>query len=415
VARAERAVSGRNLGGLALALLVSSPACQWISGFEDFEAAQGGAGGVAGGGAAGGGATALGGRGGGVSAVGGGAGERLGAAGAAGSAGSAGVAGRAGSAGGGVSGSAGAGAPGTLEGEAGDAGGAGAPAGGAPAGGAPAAGGEAGTAGTSGSAGQGGAIDVCRPPGGVARGPIMVPYPDAENVRFCIDQTEVTRGQYREFLADEGDSPLQGSECQWNDSVVPSCGGWGAAGAAGGGGGGGADAAAGAAGADAVTDVDADLPVACVDWCDALAFCAWAGKRLCHEAPSGAGASLENEWYAACTGDATRVYPYGADYEWSYCLGAGYPASCPDNCPPFAVGSLRSCVTPEGVHDLSGNVGEWADYCTRDVDETDRCTVRGGSYLSTEDDLACEAVTRPRRDTQLPALGFRCCASPFGP
>ena len=403
----------RDLSRLVLALLVSTPACQWISGFEDFEAAHG----VAGGGAAGGGATAVGGKGG-VSAPGGGAGISS-TAGNAGSAGTS-IGGSAGR--GGAGGAAGAGAPPSLGGEGGSA------SGGAPTGGTLSTGGEgglagdggaagtAGTAGLAGTAGQGGVRDVCTPPGGGARGPIMVPYPDAENVRFCIDQTEVTRGQYREFLEYLDTAvPQQESYCGWNGSLIPTCGGWGTAGAGAAGGGAGAGAAAGAGGAEAEGEADKDLPVACVDWCDALAFCAWAGKRLCNEASDGSAETLESEWYAACTSDATNQYPYSGTFSWYACLGSEYGASCPDSCPPFPVGTLNGCVTSAEVYDLSGNVAEWVDYCNRDQNEADICNVRGGSYLSTSDDLACRSLTRLRRDTQLSTLGFRCCASPFTP
>ena len=399
--RRDSTGSGRRLGGLAFALVVSIPACQWISGFEDFEAAQG----AAGGGAAGEGATAVGGQGG-VSASGGAAGTGPSAAGRAGNAG----AGTSGSAGGGGDGGvSGAGARPSLGGEGGAA------SAGAPAGGALSTAGEAGSAGqgggaaVAGSAGMAGTAGALLAPG--IHGPRMVPYPDAANVRFWIDETEVTRGQYREFLEGLGDNlPEQADYCGWNVSLVPTCAGWGTAGAGGAGGGAGAGAEAGS------NDDDANLPVTCVDWCDARAFCAWAGKRLCNESYIPGNDPDRCEWYAVCTsgGDTDYRYPYGSVYERSACRGADLPvAICPTQCWPYPVGDLTWCKTPSGVFDMSGNVAEWVNACNGDDGVIDECRVRGGSYTSDEYDLLCDAEYERYRDDASADLGFRCCAPPL--
>ena len=82
-------------------------------------------------------------------------------------------------------------------------------------------------------------------------GPPMVPAGPGTN-SFKIDSTEVTFGQYREFLAAvAGDAGGQPPSCAFNAILDPKSFGY-----------------------------DPE-PVAGVDWCDAHAYCAFAGKRLC--------------------------------------------------------------------------------------------------------------------------------------
>jgi len=92
-----------------------------------------------------------------------------------------------------------------------------------------------------------------------------------------------------------------------------------------------------------------DHPINCVDWEQAKAYCAWAGKRLPTDA----------EWEKAARGTDGRIFPWGDQ-----------PASCSravmdngsDGCGKlgtWSVGSKPGGASPHGALDMAGNVWEW--------------------------------------------------------
>jgi hypothetical protein len=217
---------------------------------------------------------------------------------------------------------------------------------------------------------------------------------------FSVDATEVTRGQYAEFLrARAGDVSGQPAYCSWNTTHVP-VNQW-----------------------PPVGD-EVALPVNYVDWCDAQAYCRWAGKRLCgrigggsvpHDNKSYIDATID-QWFAACSGGGTKRFPYGNTYDATRCVGEHAPGGGLSG-KPSPVGSFPGCEGGyPGLFDMSGNIVEWEDECVAYTGRTDLCRERGNSYQG-DDGLpgnpgayaGCDENNSNTRDSAGATRGFRCC------
>ena len=111
----------------------------------------------------------------------------------------------------------------------------------------------------------------------------------------------MTNRQYAVFLANQqARVDNQPTACAWNTSYVPIQD-WPVA-----------------AGRD-------NQPVGWVDWCDAYAFCRWAGKRMCGKIGGGPNAFSDydkpnqSQWYRACSKAGAFRYPYGQDLDTKAC------------------------------------------------------------------------------------------------
>lgn len=224
------------------------------------------------------------------------------------------------------------------------------------------------------------------PPCPSGKGPDMVVVPDAG---YCVDSTEVTRGQYAAFLATNPSTGGQLPECAWNSSFTPSS--W--------------------------NPNPSDLPVTNVDWCDAYAFCHWAGKRMCGAIGGGAitwsNANSTNpnvsQWYRACSGNGAVAYPYGPNYVAGACNAPTGDASL------APVKSFAGCVGGySGIYDMAGNVEEWQDSCDNDSGSSDNCREQAGTYGYQAGDPSgstrCDFLDYDHRGSQLDDVGIRCCS-----
>lgn len=141
---------------------------------------------------------------------------------------------------------------------------------------------------------------------------------DTQLAGFWIDRTEVTVAAYRAYVAADHSPPYDTrSNCNWS---VP--------------------------GGD-------DLPINCIDWYQAEAFCLWSKKRL----------PTADEWSWAAQGrEEQRRYPWGDTRpscdlavvdmdDTDEVTGCGRER-------PWPVGSKPTDATRDGVLDMLGNVAE---------------------------------------------------------
>jgi sulfatase modifying factor 1 len=214
---------------------------------------------------------------------------------------------------------------------------------------------------------------------------------------YCIDSTEVTNAQYGQFLASIGAAPGMAARpmgCEMQTDFTPRF-----------------DAMHVAWPAAPGTD---RYPVVVVNWCQAYAYCKWAGKRLCGNIGGGPTVqknpvtlpeAAQSQWMYACSKGGAMMYPYppGNTFDPNACGGIGSGVALGD------VGSQASCVGGYlGIHDMSGSVWEWVDSCGS-VSAQANCTALGGAYDSTPTELECSGFRFAQRTTAGNNVGFRCC------
>ncbi len=182
---------------------------------------------------------------------------------------------------------------------------------------------------------------------------------------FWMDAHPVTVAEYRRYLEETGAPPPR----YWND---PDCRG-------------------------------DEQPVVGVSWQEAAAYAAWAGKSLPTEA----------QWEFAARGRENRTYPWGAlPPDATRCNFGDHIGGT------TMVTLYEDGCTPDGIHDLAGNVFEWtldpfAPYDTLrnrpdEAAQIPRRAVRGGCWQSTPEELATAARRGVFPETQARTIGFRC-------
>ena len=246
----------------------------------------------------------------------------------------------------------------------------------------------------------------------------MVTVPKATGGAYCIDETEVTKGDYDKFLRANVDVTKQDGACKFvapstgNSTFVP----------------------AGAWPPPQPLSGSYGLPVTNVDWCDAAAYCKWAGKVLCGDTAGAAIAVADyataftradkDAWFNACTAQGSNAYPYGPNYvagttvnpqcntsntgTWlvaEYADTGAYTSIPVDPTKPH----FRSCQGGAvGLFHMSGNVAEWENSCNGTAIDSE-CRIRGGSFDSGAGASCAAADSAPRNRTAGGNIGIRCC------
>jgi formylglycine-generating enzyme required for sulfatase activity len=163
-----------------------------------------------------------------------------------------------------------------------------------------------------------------------------------------------------------------------------------------------------------------NLPINCVNWYEAYAFCIWDGGFLPSEA----------EWeYAAAGGSQEMQYPWGSTLPGTRNQYAIYNCNYPDgsgNCTGLSniapVGTPTLGAGAWGQLDLAGNVLEWAldgygSYvapctdCAYLATDSERIARGGGFYYASSYLVPSYRYSRTQalRDNE---LGFRCARAP---
>ncbi len=172
------------------------------------------------------------------------------------------------------------------------------------------------------------------------------------------------------------------------------------------------------------TDAGPTTPVRYVDWCDAWAYCDWAGKRLCgqiggktnpYDRPNDPSSG---QWRRACSADKgigdASVWPYGASANADLCETRDRDGGVADAPPPgapvesgfFAGCKGSSSELNASLFDQSGNIAEWEDSCSPSYVT---CWARGGSFKNSSKEASCAASEAKAPLTRSEAIGFRCC------
>ena len=256
---------------------------------------------------------------------------------------------------------------------------------------------------------------------------------------FCIDATEVTKGEYLKFVSgtDPKDPKTQSAVClAANSTFVPAFG-W--------------PVLANPLFMGTSTKAfNMGIAVHYVDWCDAQAYCKSQSKVLCGKldgtslTPAESNDIEKSAWYNACTAQGQNTYPYGSTFNGNNCNGTGTGDQGPD--PTFQkdvpgvhfgyavnqdTGIYEIATSDESgnvsayehttcvggstfLYQMSGNVAEWEDNCDG-TGATANCSVRGGSYAANNNQAAlrCDAARSvprvPADPSVLADVGIRCC------
>jgi formylglycine-generating enzyme required for sulfatase activity len=209
---------------------------------------------------------------------------------------------------------------------------------------------------------------------------------------FFIDETEVTNGQYALCVEDGACGPPDRSTATFHPVYY----------------------------GDPVYD---DYPVIFVNWYDARVFCAWRGARLPSEA----------EWEKAAGFDPVQAIKF--TFPWGDIFDGTLLNFCDANCnqterntayddgnrDTATVGSYTGGRSPIGLYDMSGNIMEWVSdwYDSRFYGQSTDTnplgpldgefkSLRGGSWLSSEDDVRVSGRSSFNPTVSRANLGFRC-------
>ena len=134
----------------------------------------------------------------------------------------------------------------------------------------------------------------------------------------------------------------------------------------------------------------AEYPVCYVNWWHARAYCDWLSMKI------GKTVRLPTaeEWLFVAAGAEKRKYTWGNDWDLKRCNWGSTEDGFAESAP---VGSFPNGCTPEGVHDMCGNIWEWCE---------DKA-LRGGPWCMGRDTVTTSCASRGDTDRADDKFGFR--------
>lgn len=138
----------------------------------------------------------------------------------------------------------------------------------------------------------------------------------------------------------------------------------------------------------------AKQPVTCATWMAARDYCRAMDRQL----------PLELEWEFAAKGHEGRAFPWGTTMP--RLDGVAFDRGDSTEKHPVDVGTSSQDVSPEGVHDLGGNVAEWV---ADEAGSGETAVIRGGSWNSRDPcRLLGSGCKRVQAEEFSRDVGFRC-------
>lgn len=259
--------------------------------------------------------------------------------------------------------------------------------------------GQSGAAGEAGgSGGSSGAKHTCDAP---RFGSPMVEIPSPSGTSYCMDTRPPSQKEYKQFLdAKKGDISGQDVRCADNLTYdIPESTG--------------SDSEPFACPAGTFTpDKTPNKPVECVDFCDAAAYCAWAGKRLCGKI--GGGDYPLDEGVKGVAGEWTNACSQGGKYELPTGEGTD-PYPCKDSFDNGVDGCKVQTVPPYAeLMTLGVRYQEWVDSCgPKDMAGTTvlACALSGVYVFATPKvGTPCNLFEKSNHLAFDYGYSFRCCA-----
>lgn len=151
-----------------------------------------------------------------------------------------------------------------------------------------------------------------------------------------------------------------------------------------------------------------EFPLVTIDWYGAKSKCESIGKRLC----------TAEEWTFTCEGEEIKPYPYGDGLhrDATTCvidrpsMNPLLPRSeWPKHNLSEASGVMSNCVSPYGVHDMTGNVDEWVHNVGGKKDGDPYFSGLKGGYFGPVRNRCRPMTTVHNPWHSFYQQGFRCC------